>query len=118
MIIGPVGCGKSTFLKHLLGESSFQSGTIAVRNPFVAYCSQTPWLQNLTIREVIIGPRDYDKAWYQKIISICALEQDLAQMPSGDATAIGSKGLKISGGQKQRIVSLKLKKDTSILTLV
>lgn len=118
MIIGPVGCGKSTFLKHLLGEASVQSGTIAVRSPFVAYCSQTPWLQNSTIREVIIGPKDYDEVWYKKSISICALEQDLAQMPLGDMTAVGSKGLKISGGQKQRIVSLKLICIISVLMIV
>jgi ATP-binding cassette, subfamily C (CFTR/MRP), member 1 len=118
IIIGPIGCGKSTFLKYLLGDTTSNSGTIAVKTPFVAYCSQTPWLQNSTIREAIAGPIDYDEAWYKEIISICSLDQDLARMPLGDLTALGSKGLKISGGQKQRIVCLKSGINKVTLTII
>ena len=37
------------------------------------------------------------------MISDCALTEDLAMLPGGDATEIGEKGINLSGGQKQRV---------------
>jgi ATP-binding cassette subfamily C (CFTR/MRP) protein 1 len=106
MIIGPVGSGKSTLLKAILGEINPQKGTIDISTPFVAYCSQSPWLQNRTIRENIIGPGEFDREWYRSVVRICALEEDFSQMPQKDLTLIGSRGITLSGGQKHRVVSL------------
>lgn len=44
-----------------------------------------------------------DKQRYQRVLYACALEEDLASMPSGDATEIGENGVNLSGGQKARV---------------
>jgi ATP-binding cassette subfamily C (CFTR/MRP) protein 1 len=106
MIIGPVGSGKSTLLKAILGEISPKSGTVGINTPLIAYCSQTPWLQNASIRDNIIGPTEIDPEWYRTIVRVCALEEDFAQMPEQDLSIIGSRGITLSGGQKHRVVSL------------
>ncbi|KAF7716519.1 Uncharacterized protein PECH_005196 [Penicillium ucsense] len=103
-IIGPVGCGKSTFLESALGETTLRDGTMsAIASPSVAYCPQTPWIMNDTIRQNIIGPVAYDPKWYNFVIWACALEQDLESISSGDMSKCGSSGISLSGGQKQRI---------------
>ncbi|KAJ5158845.1 ABC transporter integral membrane type 1 [Penicillium coprophilum] len=103
VIIGPSGCGKSTLLKALLGEIPCSGGKVALASPSVAYCDQTPWHMNGTIKDSIVAMSDYDAQWYASVIRACALEEDLAQFPRGDAAVIGSKGIALSGGQSQRI---------------
>jgi ATP-binding cassette subfamily C (CFTR/MRP) protein 1 len=105
MIIGPVGSGKTTLLKAILGEWEPEVGSININTPIIGYCSQSPWLQNCSIRDNIIGAGALDVEWYNSVIQICALENDLTQMPSKDQTIVGSRGVVLSGGQKHRIVS-------------
>lgn len=38
-----------------------------------------------------------------KVIEVCALITDLKQLPHGDETIVGEKGVLLSGGQKARI---------------
>lgn len=47
--------------------------------------------------------KPYDQQFYDKIVSLCELTEDLANLPAEDLTEIGSKGVNLSGGQKQRI---------------
>lgn len=104
MIVGPSGSGKSTLLKALLGEVPRLQGKVKVSSDSIAYCDQTPWHMNGTIRESIIAMSEFDLLWYTTVIKTCALEQDLAQWPQGDQAIIGSRGVALSGGQSQRIV--------------
>ena len=60
---------------------------------------------NETIRNSIVASEGYDERWYRTIVRACALEQDLGQLPRGDQTVIGSKGVALSTGQSQRVVS-------------
>ena len=108
ILIGPVGCGKSTLLKALLGEVPSMGGSIQVSSTRVAYCDQTPWHTNDTIQQSIIAVSPFDENWYTTVIRACALDPDLKQLPRGDQTIIGSKGIALSGGQSQRIVSANL----------
>ncbi|KAK6835366.1 hypothetical protein RU639_001813 [Aspergillus parasiticus] len=104
MIVGPVGCGKSILLKTILGEIEPVEGNISISDPEVAYCSQSPWILNKSIREnIIAGSRCYDGEWYRSIIHACCLDNDLREMPVGDNTLIGRQGTNLSQGQKQRI---------------
>ncbi|KAI9744668.1 MAG: hypothetical protein M1818_002197 [Claussenomyces sp. TS43310] len=105
MVIGPVGCGKSTLMKAILGETRISEGTIDVSCSDVAFCDQSPWLTYGTIRENITGMTDtaFDEAWYTTVLYACALEKDLEQLLAGDQSMVGSKGIALSGGQRQRL---------------
>ncbi|KAH8887207.1 ABC transporter [Thozetella sp. PMI_491] len=104
VILGPVAAGKSTLLKALLGEVSFEKGTVGLSDDRIAYCAQTPWLPNTTIRHAICGVnREFDEEWYMTCLQACALSHDLSLFPDGDGTKIGSAGMTLSGGQKHRV---------------
>ncbi|KAJ5719576.1 hypothetical protein N7493_007154 [Penicillium malachiteum] len=77
-----------------------------VKYPDIAFCDDTPWLSNASIRSNIIGENPstgFDPEWYRTVVNACALDIDLMKMPAGDQTLVGSKGSKLSGGQRQRI---------------
>ncbi|KAK8096968.1 P-loop containing nucleoside triphosphate hydrolase protein [Apiospora kogelbergensis] len=103
IIVGPVGCGKSTLLKGLLSETSKTDGVVSVCSPEIAYCDQTAWVINGSIRDNIVGNSEFDESWYRSTIQATALDVDLQQLPNGDSTVVGSKGIRLSGGQKARV---------------
>ncbi|KAI8802480.1 P-loop containing nucleoside triphosphate hydrolase protein, partial [Cladochytrium replicatum] len=130
VICGPTGCGKTTLLMSLLGESKRLKGGAFLPDPRhpeawssgelttgtlsddprddiissnVAYSAQTAWLLNATIRENICFGLPFNKARYLQVINACALVKDLETLEGGDLTLIGEKGINLSGGQKQRI---------------
>ncbi len=107
-VIGSVGAGKSSFLKAVLGETSSASGIVSLSSSDIAFCDQTPWMMNATIKENIIAEsRGFDEPWFNTVVDACDLSQDLARLVKGADTIVGDKGLKLSGGQKQRLVSLR-----------
>lgn len=101
-IVGRTGGGKSALLLGILGDLNKVCGTQAVRGS-IAYCEQAAWIQNMTLRDNILFGRPYDVQRYQSVLSACALEADLAALPGGDQTEIGSNGINLSGGQRQRV---------------
>lgn len=106
VLTGPVGSGKTILARTLLGEITPSSGSVHVSPGNIAYCSQVPWFPNQSIRNAIRGPtftEDWDEAWYQRSVQACALESDFDDLPNGDSTVVGSKGMNISGGQRQRV---------------
>lgn len=107
MLFSAVGCGKSTILRAMIGEVKTSSGTMKSASDSFAYCSQTPWLQNSTVRSNIVGHKFWNSVLYFRVIYLCALDVDLAQLPDGDGTMVGSDGCNLSGGQKARVVSCK-----------
>lgn len=105
MIVSRVGGGKSSLLKAMIGELVPESGLVVAASYSSAYCDQTPWLLNTTVKQNVIGQSPYDEQWYSTVFEACALEQDASMLPNGDATIVGSGGVALSGGQKQRLVS-------------
>ncbi|KAM5342367.1 hypothetical protein ACJ41O_013333 [Fusarium nematophilum] len=104
MVVGPVGSGKSSLLKAILGETSSSNGRVSLRSSEVAFCEQTPWVMNASIRDnVVAESRGFDSAWFDTVVSACDLKIDIARFPEGDQTMVGDKGVKLSGGQKQRL---------------
>lgn len=103
MVFGPVGCGKTTLLRAILGEVKPTSGTVTLATCSVAYCSQVPWVQNETIQSNILGGRPLNVALYNEVIHVCALDVDIARLSAQDQTLAGSEGCNLSGGQKQRV---------------
>ena len=106
LIAGPVGCGKTTLARAILGELPTDSGEIETSSKRIGYCAQSAWLLNGTIKENICGPifeSEIDEKWYRSTIHACGLERDFSLLADGDKSLIGSRGLVLSGGQKQRV---------------
>lgn len=105
IIFGPVGSGKSSFLKLLLGEMPNTSGSVSTSFARAAYCSQSPWITWGTVKSNIIGMSSWDELWYRNVVRVCALSKDFETLMHGDQTNTGSEGSRLSGGQKMRLVS-------------
>lgn len=105
IVVGPVGSGKSTLCKAILGEIPFSTGsvTLSTRFPHVGFCDQTAFLSNGSIKDNIIGFSPFDHDRYTEVLEATALGFDLATLPQGDKTNVGSDGITLSGGQKQRV---------------
>lgn len=104
MIVGPVGSGKSSLLRGLLGETPSQ-GNIYISQAHTAFVDQASWIQNCSIRDNIVGVCLFEPEWYAKVVHACAFDTDIEALPEGDRTKAGSAGAALSGGQKLRIVS-------------
>ncbi|XP_061296653.1 ATP-binding cassette sub-family C member 8 isoform X4 [Bos javanicus] len=144
MIVGQVGCGKSSLLLATLGEMQKLSGAVfwnsslpdsetgedpsperetvadadvRKRGP-VAYASQKPWLLNATVEENITFESPFNKQRYKMVIEACSLQPDIDILPHGDQTQIGERGINLSGGQRQRIsVARALYQHTNVVFL-
>ncbi|KAG0652941.1 ATP-dependent bile acid permease [Hyphodiscus hymeniophilus] len=123
VISGPTGSGKSLLLAAMLGEAEVLSGNIRVPRPppiqerfdnkatsanwilptAIAFVSQTPWIENATIKNNILFGLPFDSKRYNEVISACALTKDLAMFEDGDSTEVGAQGISLSGGQKWRL---------------
>lgn len=101
MITGIIGSGKTTLLNALGGLVKLSSGSLQVSTEPLL-CSNS-WIQNATFRDNITFGKPFDAVLYKKVVFACALEDDLALLPSGDLTEIGERGVTLSGGQKARL---------------
>ncbi|KAL7935404.1 P-loop containing nucleoside triphosphate hydrolase protein [Trichoderma chlorosporum] len=123
VISGPTGSGKSLMLAAILGEAEVLSGYIqAPKAPpadqrfdskataanwilptAVCFISQTPWIENATIKNNVLFGLPFDPIRYEKVLHACALSQDLSLFEDGDETEVGAQGVTLSGGQKWRL---------------
>ncbi|KAF9074671.1 ABC protein [Rhodocollybia butyracea] len=118
-IVGQVGSGKSSLLQGLVGEMRRTSGEFSFGGR-VAYCPQTAWIQNASLRNNILFGQPYVENKYWMVIERSCLIPDLELLPDGDLTEIGEKGsltvsgiihtvlmtdkgINLSGGQRQRV---------------
>jgi ATP-binding cassette subfamily C (CFTR/MRP) protein 1 len=103
-IIGEVGSGKTTLLRAILGEVEMCQGNVQVSHGSIAYCGQTSWLRNISIRANILGENPFDQGWYNTVMDACLLNEDIKELSEGDESLAGNGGSNLSGGQKQRVV--------------
>ncbi|ETS76383.1 hypothetical protein PFICI_11770 [Pestalotiopsis fici W106-1] len=101
-VVGRVGSGKSSLLQAVLGDLWKEKGDVRVRGN-VAYVAQQPWIMNATVKENVIFGHRYDSNFYEKTVKACALLDDFTQLPDGDETVVGERGISLSGGQKARV---------------
>ncbi|KAF9577874.1 hypothetical protein BGW38_006645, partial [Lunasporangiospora selenospora] len=110
-IVGPVGCGKSSFCMALLQELPLVSGSMDIAQQEgrpqsalrMSYSAQSPWIFAGTIRSNILFGAPFDQERYDTVIKACELTRDLSLFPQGDETVIGEKGVTLSGGQRARV---------------
>lgn len=107
VVVGKVGSGKTALLNSILGELVTTIGDLRIGHSIggIAYCAQTSWLVNATIRQNILGQSEMEQEWYDAVIRACALDKDFADQSNGDQSIVGTKGISLSGGQKHRVVS-------------
>ncbi len=105
VIIGPVGCGKSSLLACALCDIPRTKGHVFVRGDII-YCAQDPWIQvtiihsytthkihirkrtyttrpteqNMTLRDNILFGHKLDEHLYLEVIDACALTPDIAKV--------------------------------------
>ncbi|KAK7996619.1 hypothetical protein PG989_004659 [Apiospora arundinis] len=92
MIIGPVASGKSTLARALIGVKTD-----------IAFCPQEPFIMYGTLLDNITAFSSFDSTWLESVIHAVDLGKDIAALPQGSATNVGSKGTRLSGGQQQRV---------------
>ncbi|RXN20209.1 ATP-binding cassette sub-family C member 8 isoform X2 [Labeo rohita] len=110
MIVGQVGCGKSSLLLAALGEMQKISGTVI--------WNRLPTLDAEGNESPTDAAADGDIR-YRTVIEACSLQPDIDILPQGDQTEIGERGIILSGGQRQRIgVARALYQTTNVVFLI
>lgn len=104
MVVGHTGAGKSTFIRAVIGDALITGGSRYRKPGSIAYCGQSLWLPNQSIRQIITSYSPWDSQWYNDVLDACLLKQDINHLLQSEEAVIGSNGIKLSNGQKQRVV--------------
>jgi ATP-binding cassette subfamily B protein len=120
VITGRIGTGKTTLVQVLLGLLPASAGTIRwngelVSNPasfFVppqtAYTPQVPRLFSDTLGNNILMGLPEDGVDLTQALHLAVMEPDIAAMPDGLDSLVGSRGVRLSGGQVQRTAAARM----------
>lgn len=114
VVCGPVGSGKSTLLRALLGLVPVAAGEVRWNGervtdlgahmvpPNAAYVGQVPRLFGESLRANLAVGRGVPDRVLARAVRLAVLDRDVAGMPAGLDTLVGSRGVRLSGGQVQR----------------
>ncbi|AIE73429.1 MULTISPECIES: ABC transporter ATP-binding protein [unclassified Synechocystis] len=122
VITGRVGSGKTTLIRALLGLLPKQAGKIVWNGleiqepatffvpPRAAYTPQVPQLFSTSLREnLLLGiDAEISPERLNEAIATAVFDRDLAMMPHGLNTQVGTRGVRLSGGQKQRVAAARM----------
>ena len=102
MVVGQVGCGKTSLLFSVMQETILSKGNVSVAGS-MAYVEQEPFIFSQTVKENILFGQQYDKERMDRAIAAAQLTRDVEIFSNGLDTVIGERGVNVSGGQKARI---------------
>ncbi|GIX60716.1 ABC transporter family protein [Babesia caballi] len=107
IITGAQGCGKTSFIKSILGEMSLVSGSMAVA-PLstgmpIFYTPQEVWIPTGTIRSIITFGYAFNEDIYRRVVEAVELLSDFNSWADGDSRVVSEKGYSLSGGQRVRL---------------
>jgi ATP-binding cassette subfamily B protein len=120
VVTGRIGSGKTTLLQTLLGLLPPDSGTVrwngaTVTDPAAfftppqsAYTPQVPRLFSDTLGNNIMMGLPEDEVDLQGALHLAVMEPDVADMPDGLDSLVGSRGVRLSGGQVQRTAAARM----------
>uniref|UniRef100_A0A3B0NGW9 (Subtelomeric) ABC-transporter protein family member, putative n=1 Tax=Theileria annulata TaxID=5874 RepID=A0A3B0NGW9_THEAN len=107
IITGSQGCGKSNFIKSVLGEMTLVDGCMAVvplhTSMPIFYASEYIWLQQGTIRSNITFGHRFDEDIYNSVIKGLELESDILSWENGDFRVVSDNAHSLSCGQRVRM---------------
>jgi ATP-binding cassette, subfamily B, bacterial len=114
IVSGPVGSGKTSLLRALIGLLPVDDGSVLWNGepihdraafftpPQCAYVAQVPRLFAETLADNLrLGHALPDDAVLDAI-KLAAFDRDVADLPAGLLTLVGARGVRLSGGQAQR----------------
>jgi ABC-type multidrug transport system fused ATPase/permease subunit len=120
VVTGPVGSGKTTLLRTLLGLVARDTGQIRWNGepvedpasfmvpPRCAYTAQTPRLFSESLGENLLMGREAEADVLTAALELAVFDEDVARLPEGLATAVGTRGVTLSGGQLQRAATARM----------
>lgn len=110
-VTGPIACGKTTLGISILGQYPYL-GSIKIdgkelkdyseydRSQMISYLGHKPQLLSDTIyNNITLG----DHQDIKSVLKDICFDEDLAAMPNGELTLVGSGGIRLSGGQQSRV---------------
>jgi ATP-binding cassette, subfamily B, bacterial len=119
VIAGPVGSGKSSLLRAVIGLLAIDSGEVRWNGelvadraaffvpPNAAYVSQVPRLFAESLADNIALSYPISDATRTEAVRLAVFDDDLTDLPDGYDTLIGARGVRLSGGQAQRVGALR-----------
>lgn len=130
-LIGPIGSGKTTLGKLLLGLYAPTAGMVSLDDTdirqidpaelrrFIGYVPQDITLFHGTIRDnIVLGAPEVDDALVLKASTISGVSEFAGKHPRGIDMEIGEQGRGLSGGQRQSVaIARALLHDPPILVL-
>ena len=128
-IVGQSGCGKSTFLKLIVGIYKPNRGKISIGGyktsditvesigRMISIVVQNPILFNLSIRSnLLIAKKHASQKELDEACRKANIIDFIMELPEQYDTLIGENGIKLSGGQKQRLaLARSFLRDTDIM---
>ena len=115
-IVGKIGSGKSSLLALLTRLSEFSSGELRVNGADIrgfsseglrarlGLVTQDPFILTDTVLNNITLDRDnLARDAVDNAVRVSQLKHDIARLPKGLETFVGTRGFSLSGGQKQRV---------------
>jgi ATP-binding cassette subfamily B protein len=114
VVRGPVGSGKSSLLRAVVGLVAIDRGEVLWNGqpvgdraaffvpPQCAYVAQVPRLFAESLVDNLRLGHDLDDADVAAGIALAAFDTDVADLPEGLDTLVGARGVRLSGGQVQR----------------
>ena len=120
VVTGRVGAGKTTLLRTVMGLLPAQAGTVSWQGtpladpaatmvpPRAAYTPQVPRLFSMSLRANLVMGADAGDEQVHAALAAAAMARDVAAMPHGLDTLVGSRGMRLSGGQVQRAATARM----------
>ncbi len=115
-IVGSSGSGKSTIMKLLFRFYDVTQGRIAIDGQDISQITQASLRKAISVvpqDTVLFNASIFDNVQYGDVsaseeevwqaIRMAHLEDFIKQLPDGQNTMVGERGLKLSGGEKQRV---------------
>lgn len=115
-IVGGSGSGKSTIMKLLFRFYDLNAGLIQIDGQDISTVTQDSLRRAISVvpqDTVLFNTSIYENIRYGNVnasreqvweaIRMAYLDEFIAQLPDGEHTQVGERGLKLSGGEKQRV---------------